>query len=203
LKKMRISELSARSGVSVATLKYYLREGLLHAGVATSATSATYDDTHLERVRLIRALLESGGLTIAAARKVTDALDAPPPGRHSLLGVAQYALSGEGTGSGAPAPAADALLEALGWQVDSCAPARQELESAITAASAGGLDLSRRDLSAYARAMRRVAEVDVRGVPRDSPAAALRHVVVGTVLVDPVLIALRRLAQEDVSSRQE
>src|SRR6476646_5679834 len=183
---MRISELSARSGVSVATLKYYLREGLLHAGVATSATSATYDDTHLERVRLIRALLESGGLTIAAARKVTDALDAPPPGRHSLLGVAEYAL-----------------LEALGWRVDPCAPARQELESAITAAAAGGLDLSRRDLSAYARAMRRVAEVDVRGVPRDSPAAALRHVVVGTVLVDPVLIALRRLAQEDVSSRQE
>ena len=200
---MRISELSARSGVSVATLKYYLREGLLHAGVATSATSATYDDTHLERVRLIRALLESGGLTIAAARKVTDALDAPPPGRHSLLGVAQYALSEGGTGSGTPAPAADALLEALGWRVDSCAPARQELESAITAAAAGGLDLSRRDLSAYARAMRRVAEVDVRGVPRDSPAAALRHVVVGTVLVDPVLIALRRLAQEDVSSRQE
>jgi DNA-binding transcriptional MerR regulator len=200
---MRISELSARSGVSVATLKYYLREGLLHAGVATSATSATYDDTHLERVRLIRALLESGGLTIAAARKVTDALDAPPPGRHSLLGVAQYALSDGGTDSGTPAPAADALLEALGWRVDPCAPARQELESAIAAASAGGLDLSRRDLSAYARAMRRVAEVDVRGVPRDSPAAALRHVVVGTVLVDPVLIALRRLAQEDVSSRQE
>ena len=42
----------------------------------------------------------------------------------------------------------------------------------------------------------------VRGVPRDSAAAALRHVVVGTVLIDPVLLALRRLAQEDVSSRQ-
>lgn len=199
---MRISELSERSGVSVATLKYYLREGLLHPGVATGATTATYDVSHLERVRLIRALLESGGLSIAAARKVTDALDAPPPGRHALLGVAQYALS-EDIGSSAPAPAADALLSALGWHVDDCAPARQELEAALAAASAGGLDPGRRDLTAYARAMHRVAEVDVRTIPRDSPAAALRQVVVGTVLLDPVLIALRRLAQEDVSSRQQ
>src|SRR6476659_9417694 len=91
---MRISELSARSGVSVATLKYYLREGLLHAGLATSATTATYDESHLERVRLIRALIDSGGLSVAAARRVTDALDTPPPARHDLLGVAHGALSG-------------------------------------------------------------------------------------------------------------
>lgn len=199
---MRISELSAASGVSVATLKYYLREGLLHAGAATSATSATYDGSHLERVRLIRALLESGGLSVAAARKVTDALDSPPPARHELLGMAQYALSERPLTpeEGKAAQAADELLDSLGWNVGSCAPARAELESALTAAAAGGVELSPRDLKAYARAMHRVAEVDVRGVPRDSAAAALRHVVVGTVLLDPLLIALRRLAQEDVSS---
>ena len=40
---MRISELSARSGVSVATIKYYLRERVLPEGERTSATQATYD----------------------------------------------------------------------------------------------------------------------------------------------------------------
>jgi len=201
---MRISELSARSGVSVATLKYYLREGLLHAGLATSATTATYDESHLERVRLIRALIDSGGLSVAAARRVTDALDTPPPARHDLLGVAHGALSGGPISpeEGSAATAAAALVDALGWHVDICAPARAELERALAAAAAGGLEVPARDLAAYARAMHKVAEVDVRGVPRDSAAAALRHVVVGTVLIDPVLLALRRLAQEDVSSRQ-
>ena len=49
---MRISGLAERTGVPVATLKYYLREGLLHAGTATARTQAVYDTTHVERVRL-------------------------------------------------------------------------------------------------------------------------------------------------------
>ena len=32
---MRIAELSTRSGTSIPTIKYYLREGLLPAGTAT------------------------------------------------------------------------------------------------------------------------------------------------------------------------
>ena len=38
-------------------------------------------------------------------------------------------------------------------------------------------------------------DVDV-ACPLQSPAAAMHAVVVGTVMVDPVLIALRRVAQE-------
>ena len=37
---MRISALAQATGLPVATVKYYLREGLLHPGVATSATQA-------------------------------------------------------------------------------------------------------------------------------------------------------------------
>ena len=37
---MRISELARRSGLPVATVKYYLREGLLPAGEPTAATQA-------------------------------------------------------------------------------------------------------------------------------------------------------------------
>ena len=37
---MRISQLSGEAGIPVATIKYYLREGLLHDGLLTSATQA-------------------------------------------------------------------------------------------------------------------------------------------------------------------
>ncbi len=52
---MRISELVARSGVPLATVKYYLREGLLMPGETTSATQARYDEQHVRRLALVRA----------------------------------------------------------------------------------------------------------------------------------------------------
>ena len=37
-------------------------------------------------------------------------------------------------------------------------------------------------------------------MPTESAAAAVRYVVLGTVLVEPVLLALRRLAQQEASA---
>lgn len=45
---MRLAELSRRSGVSTATIKYYLREGLLPPGRQVNPTTAEYDDGHLQ-----------------------------------------------------------------------------------------------------------------------------------------------------------
>src|SRR5690606_7052378 len=89
---MRISELSQTSGVPTATIKYYLREGLLHEGELTSATQAQYDDSHLSRLALIRALVGAGGLSLAATRRVLDQLDRTDLGIHQLLGVTQDAI---------------------------------------------------------------------------------------------------------------
>ncbi len=72
---MRMSGLSAATGVPVATIKYYLREGLLHQGERTGATQALYDESHVARLRLIRALLTVGGLTVAAVRDVLQSLE--------------------------------------------------------------------------------------------------------------------------------
>ena len=72
---MRISALSARSGVAVATIKFYLREGLLPPGTATATNQADYDETHVRRLRLIRALIDVGGVPVASARAVVEALD--------------------------------------------------------------------------------------------------------------------------------
>ena len=75
---MRISELSRESGVPVATIKFYLRERLLPDGVLTSATQAQYDETHVARLGLVRALIGAGGLSIAAARSRDQAIEDPP-----------------------------------------------------------------------------------------------------------------------------
>ena len=57
---MELSELSSHTEIPVATIKFYLRENLLHEGVRTAATQAQYDQSHVARLRLIRALIGSG-----------------------------------------------------------------------------------------------------------------------------------------------
>lgn len=65
---MRMSELSTRAGVSVATVKFYLREGLLAPGESINAREASYSERHVERLRLIRGLVHvSWGIRGAGA----------------------------------------------------------------------------------------------------------------------------------------
>jgi DNA-binding transcriptional MerR regulator len=196
---MRISELSERSGTTVATLKYYLREGLVPAGESLGATRADYSEAHLQRVRLVRALIDAG-VSVAESKRVVEALDSPPTSRHDLLGKAQYALPA----THPDVPVSDEvrdLLDQLGWTVSPDSPALRSLTGAIAAARSAGVPLEPESLTGYARATEDIAAVDVAAVPRDDLAAALHRVVAGTVLVDPVLAALRRLAQEHVSGR--
>ena len=72
---MKMSQLCEASGVSVPSIKFYLREGLLPAGERTSATQAEYGPEHVERLRLIRALIDIGGLSVATAQRVLEAID--------------------------------------------------------------------------------------------------------------------------------
>ena len=199
---MRISELSQRSGVPVATIKFYLRERLLHEGELTSATQARYDDSHLARLRLIRALVGPGRLSIAAVRDVLAAIDTPPESTHRLLGYAHAATA-------PPVPPevdlaeARAMVRRWGWQIaveDSTSLA--VLATALDGMAAADFSLGPDVLAAYADAMRQVAEAEIAGVPVESPAGAVRYVVLGTVLGAPVLLALRRLAEQDASARR-
>ncbi|GAB3876608.1 MerR family transcriptional regulator [Terrabacter terrigena] len=199
---MRISELSERSGVTIPTLKYYLREGLLHAGELQGATRAAYDDSHLERVRLVRTLVDVGRLSLEQVREVVRAIDAPPAGRHELLGAAHEALRPH---PATTAPTADALaqLEALGLPGCDHSPASLQLAHALTAAAASGWTIDPATLSRWLGAMLEVAQTDVVAeLGEVSAGEALRYAIVGNVLTDPVLLALRRVAQEAVSAER-
>ena len=194
---MRISELAETTGVPVHTLKYYLREGLLMPGEATSRTRAEYGPEHVERVRLVR-----GGVGIAGISAILSALGNPPASRHDLLGIAHYALPTPGDDGPVSEDVSDLVAE-LGWSVSAQAPAARALSVALAAARDAGVGVTADALRRYARAMEQVAAVDLDvALAADDPATAMHTVVVGTVMVDPVLVALRRMAQESVSTRR-
>lgn len=197
---MRISELARTVGVPLPTVKFYLREGLLHPGEATGATQARYDESHVRRLRLVRALIQVGGLSVASARDVIACLRDPEASLHEVMGAAHSALPP--AADGVEPVRARRLAERLGWRVHPLAPGLRQLEKALSALDEVGMPADDDRLLAYARAARDVAEVDVSGVPTGSAEEAATTVVAGTVLYEPVLLALRRIAQEAVSAER-
>ncbi|HEY0816077.1 MAG TPA: MerR family transcriptional regulator [Pseudonocardia sp.] len=200
---MRIAELARRGGVPVGTVKYYLREGLLPPGELTAATQAQYGDSHVQRLRLVRALLGPGGLSIAAIRDVLAAIDDPTTSVHDALGAAHHALP---TADADPrtedwAEARDHVRR-WGWTVEDDSPNLSLLAGALHALRTAHFDTSDRLLDRYADAAAVLAEEDVATVPTTSMTEAVRHVVIGTLLLEPVLLALRRLAHENASMKR-
>lgn len=190
------------------TIKYYIREGLLPSGTAISATQAEYDRAHVERLRLIRALVEVGRLSITTVSELLGALDAPaddpdddPDERLGrAVATTHRALSARPVAGAPPPERALAAIATLGWQVNPQSAALRELESALAALEMVELTPGEATLRTYAGAALTVAEAEVIGLPSESAAETLRTVVIGTVMYEPVLIALRRLAQQHVFS---
>lgn len=198
---MRISEMSATTGVSVPTIKYYLREGLLFEGVRTAATQADYGDEHVRRLRVIRALIDSG-VSIAETRNVVHSLDNPPASPHDLLGAAHAAVTPH-VDQDLDLAAAERLVARLGWQPGVCDPQLVAgVARALQTIDAAGFDVPADVLTAYLDAVTKIAAAEIAGVPTESPEAAVRYVVLGSVLVEPLLLALRRVAQQVASARR-
>jgi DNA-binding transcriptional MerR regulator len=203
---VRISELSRRAGLPLATVKYYLREGLLRAGRSTAPNQAEYDESHVHRLRLIRTLRDVGGMEIDRIRRVLAAIDDEAQSRHDLFGAATLARE---TGRRPAATEAwrrareevDAFLDDLGWQVRPEAGARDELADALAGLRNLGRDLGAETFRPYAEAADRMAAWEVRSItPSGSRAVAVEQMVVGTVVFGAVFDALRRLAHEHHSA---
>jgi DNA-binding transcriptional MerR regulator len=86
---LKMAELAERSGVSPATIKHYLREGLLGDGeqvVKTSRNMAWYPPEFVERLRLIKRLQEERYMPLKVIREVLDqerVLEAAVRGRQT------------------------------------------------------------------------------------------------------------------------
>jgi DNA-binding transcriptional MerR regulator len=200
---MWIAELSRRTGVPVATIKYYLREGLLLPGEAVGATRSRYDETHLRQLRLIRALVEVGGLSLSRVRDVLAEVDEDSREMHAVLGAAHSALVAEpGAVSAESKERVDRLIKDRGWLVYEGSVDRALLAGALDALADVGHRFDDEMLQAYAQAAQQVADTDVAHLPVGDRSRIVEAVVVVTALGGPVLLSLRRLAQQSASARR-
>ncbi|WP_393056059.1 MerR family transcriptional regulator [Streptomyces sp. LN549] len=204
---MRIGELSRRSGVPVPTIKFYVREGLLPAGRLTSPNQASYDDGHERRLRLIRVLLDVGGLPLSAIGEVLRAMEDPAQPVHDVLGAAAKRiapLQGDDPGPELEDAREDVaeLLKRRGWLSEARSPGGESLAEVLVALRRAGYGSFVELLDDYATAAEQVARIDLDYVGRRVAREDLvESVVVGTVLGEAMFAALRRLAHVDASAR--
>ncbi|MFE0808654.1 MerR family transcriptional regulator [Streptomyces sp. NPDC058848] len=210
---MRLAELSKRSGVSTATIKYYLREGLLPPGRQINATTAEYDEAHLRRLRLVRALIQVGEVPVATAREVLGHVDDDSLGRTIRLGAALWALpQGPEPDEADPSVIAaraevDRLLDMLGWEtareLSSLSPVHRSLVAAVAALRRLDYPWDAELMAPYGQLMHEVARRDLDFMEsHGSEAEKVEMAVAAAVLFQPVLRALHRLAQEEESARR-
>ncbi|WP_196441730.1 MerR family transcriptional regulator [Planomonospora sp. ID67723] len=203
-----MAELSRATGVSVPMIKYYLREGLLAPGERTSPNQARYDDSHVRRIRLVRAMADYGGLSNAVIRDLLQRLDEPGLSLDARLGLAQRTVMprrepGEGERWEAAACQARELIARQGWRQRPDSPAML----AITGVLAGLAELGYQGildrLDAYAEAAALTAEADLDALAAEPNLERMVELVVaGTLLGDALVTALRRVAQSCASARR-
>ncbi|RII20770.1 zinc-responsive transcriptional regulator [Streptomyces sp. YIM 130001] len=204
---MRIGELSRRTGVPVPTIKYYVREGMLPSGELTRPNQASYGEPHERRLRLIRALLDVGGMKVSEISDVLQVIDDGNRPVHKVLGAATDGLGSAGAGQNdAEAEAADAVVADFiakrGWRVHESTPAVAELSRALAAMDRLGHGAFVGALDTYADAAVRVAGADLAYVDAHTDVENIvESAVIATVLGEAVFGALRRLAHVDASAR--
>ncbi len=204
---MRVSELAEASGVTVATIKYYLREGLLHPGTKVTPRLTDYDASHVRRLRTIRLLREVGGVPVERLRAAALAADVNLPTPHDVLAVVADALAPDppppGPDRAAMRSMADDLIAAAGWTgVRTGAKDRDNLAAAFERLVALGMPLSG-DPTPYVHAVDAVARADIEALDAGHGRGALvEQMVAGQVLFAEVLVVLRRLAEEHYSAQR-
>lgn len=202
---MKIGSLSGATGVSVATLKYYLREGLLHPGVSTAINQSEYDDHHVRRVRLIRALLDLGKLGIADIARVLEAVDDDAVAIHDAFGVAQDAMVPRlerGTEIEPEVIAdVDRFIDRHGLHVRADAEVRRMFAGALMALRSAGWDVAAAWFDASVRSAVANARIELAFVPSSfaTRAEQMETTVIGTIAYEVAANAIRRIALEDAS----
>ncbi len=183
---MRINELAEQSGVAPATIKYYVREGLLPGGDRAGYNQVEYGTSHLHRIRLLRAMIGLGGLPVALVKQVIAVVDDPGRTAHSTVGEAQRAVS-----AGRARPGRSTATPDHATTVD---------EVLITAEDLGHGDIADL-LDAYRESAAHLAELELKWLERagDDLDALTERAVIGTVLGDALLTAVRREAQKQAS----
>jgi DNA-binding transcriptional MerR regulator len=96
---LKISELAERSEVPVATVRHYLREGLLPEPVKTSRNMAYYPPEFVDRIKLIKQLQEERFMPLRVIRELLERGEADPERLRAVIElestILDRALAGE------------------------------------------------------------------------------------------------------------
>ncbi|HKJ35573.1 MAG TPA: MerR family transcriptional regulator [Solirubrobacterales bacterium] len=83
--RLKISELASEADVPVATVRHYLREGLLPEGEKTSRNMAYYPPELVERIRLIKQLQEERFMPLRVIGELLERGDADPERLRAVI----------------------------------------------------------------------------------------------------------------------
>ena len=221
---MKMSELVEATGIPGATIKHYLREGLLPEPIKTSRNMAWYRPETVERIKLIRRLQDERFMPLKAIRKV---LEEDPEQAEALLevedSILERALAEERTRTsaaevrrayGVPAEALERLAEIgiLTPNSRGYSPSDVRIIEAISRFRAGGYDeqtgFTVYDTLRYKRALESLVreEVDVlmeRLAGEVSPEQAAELIESGAEPLRDFIAALHtKLMVEEVERRK-
>ncbi len=178
---LKISELAERAEVPVATVRHYLREGLLPEPVKTSRNMAYYPPEFIERIRIIKQLQEERFMPLKVIRELLSTGDGDPERLRALVEVEdrifERALAGEKDRIAAsevrrrydvPKEVLDRLaeLEVLSPSKRGYSPSDVRIVEAIGRFRAGGYDerigFTVYDTLRYKRALEAIAAEEVK-----------------------------------------
>lgn len=213
---MKLRELSAASGASTASIKYYIREGLLPPGAKKNATTAVYGESHVARLELIQALRQILDVPLARIVALTALIDDPATPTLDVLGAAQDI----GVGGTFPPGAAtvgdrernlvSGLIERCDWP-DRPTRARSTVEQMLADMSADGYLPSEEYLAEVTGILDNLSRIDLAAttlpadadetVPGGRDRLAMR-VAVGTYRHSRMLMAILNLGHASHSIRR-
>lgn len=202
---MKLKDLAGATDTSTASIKYYIRLGILAPGAKKNATTAVYQHSHVERLELIAALRRIVGASIEDISRLTALIDDPDvpflrimkEAQEIASGIAQTPATGGGTGAAVTERVAVVMTQHDWPDVNSTA--RLALERVLTEMAALGLSPSDDYLRRVATAMNAIGMADLQmSGSRDRIAM---QVAVGTHSYARLVLAVLRLSQTSQSIR--
>jgi DNA-binding transcriptional MerR regulator len=190
---MRLSELAAATGIPVATVKYYLREGLMPPGRNVTATRADYGAAHVRRAETIQTLRKVVGLSVAQVRAIVALIDEGADRIEIMKGL-QSVIQG----LGAPAPGrtegGNRVVAVRGWP-DVPTAARAALDDHLDEMARLGVAVPDSTLEAYSAAVDAIARIDVGSAAAEDLEGLVTSAAVGMHMNAVLVQRLLALAQ--------
>lgn len=201
---MKLSQLARRTGASTASIKFWIRSGILPAGELRNQTTAVYEEHHVERIALIQTLRSDFDASTEGMHALTDLVDDPGATLLDIMEACQVLATGMVV-STEPDDEQSALIgelqERMGWlRFDSVASSA--LARALAGSARAGYAYDLDDLMHYAQALEPIATADIGSIhPEGTRDVVARNVLVAAAAQHRVLVAMNQLAHTAAAIR--